>query len=123
MAKRRSRKITCTIDESNVLTISNIEVYPRLSDETLAMSADVELNGKRIGYVENNGKGEGNYPRVDKPYWEEYRKCEEAVKRHHYHSAATPDYPHTCDWDYDMDFLIGMMVEAAAYEGKKEYKL
>ena len=122
MAKK-STKITCTIDESNVLTISNIEVYPRLSDETLAMSADVELNGKRIGYVENNGKGEGNYPRVDKPYWEEYRKCEEAVKRHHYHSAATPDYPHTCDWDYDMDFLIGMMVDAATYEGKKEYKL
>lgn len=122
MAKK-STKITCTIDESNVLTISNIEVYPRLSDETLAMSADVELNGKRIGYVENDGKGGGNYPRVDNPYWEEYRKCEEAVKSHHYHSAATPDYPYTCDWDYTMDFLIGMMVEAAAYEGKKEYKL
>lgn len=123
MAKRIiTKSISAVVNDKFTLTLFGIEVYEGISDETLAMSAKVALNGKEIGYVMNRGCGEGNYPNVKPEFREEYQECEEAVKSHHYYRAGTPDYPYTCDWDYCMDFLIACMVEQFHYEKRKIFE-
>lgn len=47
------------------IELKNIKHYARLSEETNACSADVYLNGKKVGTLENSGKGEGYCPRLN----------------------------------------------------------
>lgn len=105
---------------NHTFELKNIQVAEFLSEETTAFSADVCIDGKKIGYCSNNGRGEGNYPRIDNQYHPLYEEVEAEVKKNHFHEVT--NYGHVCDWDYSMDFLIGMMVAAAYYDNKSTYK-
>lgn len=123
---------------NHTFAIKNLEVYERVSEETTAFCADLYVGDKFIGICENSGKGEGNFPRIitRKDYdinREEFKndleinRClydnvAKGVAKHHYHREGTREYPYTCDWDYDMDFLIADMVYTAWYFGKATYK-
>ena len=91
-----------------------------MSEETTAFTTDIYIDGVRVGYCRNSGKGEGNYPRIDNQYRPLYEEVEDDVNKQHYHN--TTDFGYVCDWDYTMDFLIGMMVETAYYDNKTTYK-
>lgn len=115
--KRLTNSISAVINENYTLTLYNIKVCEWMSDETLAMHAEIALNGIPIGYVQNNGCGEGNYPKVTSQFSDEFNDCLKDIKRHHFHS----EHPYVCDWDYNIDFLIGMMVEQYYYEKRKNF--
>jgi hypothetical protein len=106
--------------ENHTFELKNIQVAEFLSEETTAFAADVYIDGKKVGYCSNNGHGEGNYPRIDNQYQDLYQEVEEGVKKNHFHDVT--NYGHVCDWDYSMDFLIGMMVWDAHYDNKSTYK-
>lgn len=107
------KSIKVTIGE-NILELKDIEVYEKISDETTAFSADIYLNGKKIGDVRNNGQGEGNYPRV---YGEDAKKLEALERKMSEHVFHYNNY----QWPYNMDFLLGDMVEDCWYGHKNEY--
>lgn len=116
MAKKKI-KVVLT---NHVFELRNVQVAEFLSEETTAFSADIFVDGQRIGYCTNSGKGEGNFPRVTN----EYRPLIEEIE------AETTKHFHKCvlngktyNFKYTMDFLIGMMVDAAYYENKSVYKL
>lgn len=114
---------------NHTFAIKNLEVYERMSEETTAFCADLYIGDRYIGTCENSGKGEGNFPRI---YGETtldreviatlYANLIDGVSKHHFHSEPTREYPHCCDWDYDMDFLIADMVYTAWYFGKATYQ-
>ena len=113
----------------HTFALKNLEVYERMSEETTAFCADLYIGDMFVGTCSNSGKGEGNYPDIYgkteldvKVIDSMYSSIVDGVSKHHYHSPATPDYPHECDWDYDMDFLIAEMVWTAWYLGKATYK-
>lgn len=116
---------------NHTFALKNLEVYERMSEETTAFCADLYIGDFFVGTCENSGKGEGNYPRIyptkkgiedtDVLFAMWNKICDE-VSKHHYHSEPTKDYPRSCDWDYDMDFLIADMVCTAWYLGKATYK-
>lgn len=104
----------------HTFTLANVEVYERMSEETTAFCADVLIDGIVVGECQNNGKGEGNYPYINREYVDLYRLIEDGVKKYHYHEENF--YGRTLDWDYNMDFLIGMMVSSCYYDCNTEYK-
>ena len=125
---KHSDSIKVRVD-NHTFVIKNLEVYERMSEETTAFCADLYIGDFFIGTCENNGKGEGNYPRIyadnknDREIAEAlYSNIVEGVAKHHYYRVPTTDYPYVCDWDYDMDFLIADMVYTAWYFGRKTYK-
>lgn len=101
--------------------LRHLSVAENLSEETTAFSADIYIDGVRAGYVRNSGHGGGNYPTVLPGARGIYDAVAEETAKHHYHSVAHNG--RVFDWDYDMDFLIGMMVEAAWYDDKETYTL
>lgn len=105
MAKKKI-KVVLT---NHVFELRNVQVAEFLSEETTAFSADIFVDGQRIGYCTNSGKGEGNFPMVTN----DYRPLIEEIE------AETTKHFHK----YNMGFLIGMMVYAAYYENKSVYKL
>ncbi len=105
---------------NHTFELRHIQVAEFLSEETTAFSADIFVDGQRIGYCTNSGKGEGNFPCMKNEFRPIYEEVEAEVEKKHYHSITS--YGHTCDWDYSMDFLISMMVEAAYYDNKSTYK-
>lgn len=116
MAKKKI-KVVLT---NHVFELRNVQVAEFLSEETTAFSADIFVDGQRIGYCTNSGKGEGNFPMVTN----NYRPLIEEIE------AETTKYFHEYEWDgrkyyfqYTMDFLIAMMVDAAYYKNKSVYKL
>ena len=118
MRKKISTKsISAVISENYTLTLYDIEVCEWMSDETLAMHAKVALNGAPIGYVQNNGCGEGNYPQVTPQFYDEYNDCLQDIKKHHFHC----EHPYVCDWNYNIDFLIGEMVGQYYHEKRKNF--
>lgn len=120
---------------NHTFAIKNLEVYERMSEETTAFCADLYVGDKFIGICENSGKGEGNYPRITSTKdWDKnreefkndleinrclYDNVANGVAKHHYFNMAGG---YTCDWDYDMDFLIADMVYTAWYFGKTTYQ-
>lgn len=42
---------------SNTITITKFKYYPELTEETYCFTADVLLDGKRVGTAKNEGKG------------------------------------------------------------------
>jgi len=117
MAKQNIKAVI----DSKTFELRGVEVSKALSEETTAFSADIYIDGHRAGHVRNNGQGEGNFPVILPEARASYDAIEAAVKRHHYHAVGQRG--HVYDWDYDMDFLIGMMVEAAWYDNKGTYVL
>ena len=105
---------------NHVFELRNIQVAEFLSEETTAFSADIFVDGQRIGYCTNSGKGEGNFPMVSNDYRHLIEEIEaEAIK--HFHKCELNGK--TYYFKYTMDFLIGMMVDAAYYKNKSVYKL
>ena len=102
-------------------TLKDIEVYEKMSEETTAFYAELYIDRCHIGHCSNSGKGESNFPIVFSGYRDRYNEVSEQVAKHHFHEPATKDYPYESDWDYDMDFLIGMMAWDAWYNNKKIY--
>lgn len=99
--------------------VANLEVYERMSEETIAFSADITINGVAVGHCSNSGKGEGNYPFIAKEYWDKYDAIEKEVSNYVY---KTQYMGKPMQWNYTMDFLISNMVYEAWYENKKTYK-
>lgn len=93
--------------------LSKVEFYPRLSEETLAFNAVVEINGLK-GEAHNEGHGGPTsiYP----------GEVEAAVNE--YAKTLPPSTDHGFTVAYDADMLIGEMVGRAAddVETAKEYK-
>ena len=87
MRKKISTKsISAVISKNYTLTLYDIEVCEWMSDETLAMHAKVALNGAPIGYVQNNGCGEGEDPNATARCDGECKGCVQDIKKRHYHS-------------------------------------
>jgi len=43
------------------ITLKNVQVYPRMSEETTAFNATIYLDGKKVGEVKNQGHGGCNF--------------------------------------------------------------
>lgn len=120
VAMKHSKTISVKVG-LHKFTLKDIEVYEKMSEETTALYAELYIDRCHIGHCVNSGRGEGNFPLVFSDYIARFNELSEQVAKHHFHEPATKDYPHESDWDYDMDFLIGMMVEHAWYKGRKIY--
>ena len=105
---------------NHTFELRHIQVAEFLSEETTAFSADIFVDGQRIGYCTNSGKGEGNFPRVTNDYRPLIEEIE-AEATQHFHKCELNGK--TSYFKYTMDFLIGMMVDAAYYKNKSVYKL
>lgn len=124
---KHSNKISIKCGK-HTFTLANIEVYPRMSEETTAFVADILIDGEFVGTCENSGKGEGNYPRIytksDNPAdWDRvrdlYNEVMAEVVKHHFHEDACPEYPYESDWDYDADWLVSEMLYHAYDLGRR----
>lgn len=104
----------------HTLELRHIEVSEFLSEETTAFAAEVFIDGLRAGSVRNDGHSGGNFPHINAESMAAYKEFEEAVKKKPYHTVS---HGRTLSWDYDMSFLIGMMVESAWYDDKETYTL
>ena len=86
------------------ITIKNLKVLERLSQETLCFSASVYVNGKKVGTAENRGHGGMTdlnlYRKKADGDWERNRELDEELKE--YVPQFTWDFygepaPHTVD--------------------------
>lgn len=113
----KSKNIKCKFDGITV-ELRDMEYYERISDETLAMAADVYIDGKYEGTLENSGCGEGYYPCVN---WELRSKLEELLKPHS--KTYTSPYDGTLHTlHYNVDFFFSDLVYAA-YNGSKSFAM
>lgn len=98
------------------IELKNIKHYSRMTEETNACSADVYLNGKKVGTLENSGKGEGYYPRLDDhdllAQMEAWAKAQPAEK------TSYGDLP------MNLDFYFSTLVykDLTMREAKKHFK-
>lgn len=99
--------------------LRNVQVAEFMSEETTAFNTDIYIDGVKCGYCKNSGKGEGNYPMIDREFHDVLTDIEAEAVRHKYHHIYDGK---VYDIAYDLDFLIGMMVEAAWFENKKIFK-
>ena len=84
------------------LRITSIEVYPRMSEETVAFVAKVTL-GDKTTVVENDGKGGAHR-------WSDYHVAREVGE----YAKTLPPYKDPYgDLPYDADFLVSTLVEMA----------
>ena len=88
------------------ITLKNIKVAAFLSQETVAFSATVFIDGKRVGTVDNAGQGGGNNYNFDYPKLLE--AAEEFVKTQ---PRVFPEF------ENDLDSYIGKLVDD--HENKK----
>lgn len=118
------KKSIQTVLDGDIFELKNMRVYEELSDETTACSAELWLNGKHVGFVRNSGQGEGNYPNFkDKACIDEMEVFETHLKSHTHHVGPYPFAPEGVDLPYDLDLLIGLMVEAAYYDDTDVYTI
>ena len=100
--------------------LRNVQVAEFMSEETTAFNTDIYIDGRLCGYCKNSGKGEGNYPMMIQSEDNDLlAEIETEVKTHEYHGAC---YGRVYEFDYNLDFLIGTMVEAAWFDNKKIFK-
>ena len=114
--KEKRIKVVLT---NHTFELRNIQVAEFMSEETTAFNTDIYIDGKKCGYCKNSGRGEGNFPMVDREYRDILTEIETEVKTHEYHGAC---YGRVYEFDYNLDFLIGTMVEAAWFDNKKIFK-
>lgn len=90
------------------LKVTKVEYYPRLSEETLAFNAVVEINGLK-GNVQNDGQGGSCcfYPAA----------VEQAINA--YAKTLLPDTSGNYTLAYDADFLLATIIGRAADEAEK----
>ena len=103
---------------NHTFELRNVQVAEFMSEETTAFSTDVYIDGVKCGYCKNSGRGEGNYPMILPNYRSVYAEISAEVETHMYHAVYGPE---TYDFPYNMDFLIGSMVEVAYYDNKGTY--
>lgn len=90
-----------------MIELRNIEVYPRLSEETTAFSADIYFEGRKVGTAENSGKGGCN-----DTHWEDRGVRDRFIKW----CSEQPAEKHTLGGDeftiaIDEDFYITKLIE------------
>lgn len=113
-----------TMLDGDRFELKDIKVYEELSCETTAFSANVFLNGEHIGYVKNSGQGEGNYPQyLNKEHCDKMATLESRLLEHTYHTQPFPFAPDGMELNYNLDFLIGMMVMSAHCRNPKKYTI
>lgn len=85
------------------IELRNLKVFDSMSEETTACSADIYVDGKKVGYLQNSGKGEGMFPRgVDQP----------TLQRMATWAKSLPPVETSYGLlSMDLDFLLAMMVE------------
>lgn len=89
--------------------LTKVEFYPRLSEETLAFNAVVEINGmKGEAFNEGHGGPTSILPR------------EVAVAINEYAKTLPPSTEHGFTVGYDADMLVGEMVGEAADKVEKD---
>lgn len=108
----KTRKISVALGV-HTMELRNLKVFEEMSDETTAFHADVYVDGAKVGYAHNSGGGEANNVVIPR---ELERKLETECNKHRFKHQF-----YGCEWDYTLEFLIGMMVEACWYDGKTEY--
>lgn len=87
------------------LTLSHIKEYKQLSDETLAFSCVLLLDGKKVGTAENTGKGGSN-----QYYWLD---AEAGRALHTWARAQVTDFSFE-----HLDILISRMLDETLFQKK-----
>jgi len=75
--KEKRIKVVLT---NHTFELRNVQVAEFMSEETTAFSTDIYVDGKKCGYCKNSGKGEGNYPMIDREYRELLAEIEKNVQ-------------------------------------------
>jgi len=114
--KEKRIKVVLT---NHTFELRNVQVAEFMSEETTAFSTDIYVDGKKCGYCKNSGKGEGNYPMIDREYRELLAEIEKECAKH---SCNYVSHGKVYTFYYNFDFLIGAMVESAWFENKKTFK-
>ena len=83
--------------------LKKCKVYPRLSKETIAFNAEVWIDGKKAGDVENDGNGGNN-----RVYFAD-RKLKDKFSA--YCKSLPPDQSEYGPLDMDDDLFISLLVE------------
>lgn len=81
-----------------------IKHHKSLSQETAAFTAELWVNGKLAGTVQNTGQGEGNYPR-----WIDEKLAPKVGK---YMESLPPKATKYGGLSMTLDFYIALLVEA-----------
>lgn len=97
------------------ITLKNVKMHPDMSEETNCFSASIYLDGKRIGFVKNEGRGGVNL--VDREDRKAGAKVEAYAKTL---PPLPPFYKGGKPLEYNLDMLIGDLLEK--YEEERIHK-
>lgn len=115
--KEKRIKVVLT---NHTFELRNVQVAEFMSEETTAFNTDIYIDGRLCGYCKNSGKGEGNYPMMIQS--EDNDLLAEIEKECMTHTCNYAAHGKVYTFTYNLDFLIGMMVEAAWFDNKKIFK-
>ena len=102
------------------IELKKIEFYERMSEETNCFAADLYINGKKVGYVKNDGQGgQTDYRGYSKADNEVIAKAEAYCK-----TLPKVKY-HTMEFEQSLEHVIDQLFEdyLKAKEQKKMLKL
>lgn len=107
----------------HTFALRNIEVYEKMSEETIAFHAYMEIDGKIVGHAKNDGQGGCNVfhvsPDAPKDTIGVMAEMEDELRKH----VFCLGYPYTIKWAYSLDFLATELVSRAYKDKKKTYIL
>ena len=101
------------------IEIKNVQFSEALSEETNAFTANLYINGKKVGYCKNQGHGGCTDYRADSP---EYRQI--IADAEAYCKTLPKVKFKTSEWDQSLEWVIDMLMEdwLKAKEKKKEMR-
>lgn len=97
------------------VTLKNVKINLTFSEETIMFKADFYIDGKKVGYCNNEGRGGStSYHGYTREDYETIRKCEEYFKTlpkvtHTFDDGRTFDFQRTLD--SEIDDIIGVMAD------------
>ena len=73
------------------IQLKNVKVAHNMSEETIAFTATLHINGKKAAYVKNEGRGGDNYPRfMDRELEKEFYEFCSSLPPHYLYDDDEP---------------------------------
>lgn len=114
---RKSTHISVELDGSK-LELKSIKVFEQMSDETLAFTAKAYFNGVYVGEAKNEGMGGASWiiGKWNKELFDFFKSTQRFAAKYTYQGREYMI-------NFDEDFLLSSMVDAAYYDGSKTFSL